>query len=375
MTAAGAPARPGALFPEFSWKTLPVYTHVGKTEGDFTDEEIRAIARFPLVTIEKSQAIKQGRSCEEGTYVAARQIKKVNPTAKVLFYLNAVIDWPGYEARAQFEKRPEWALRDRKGELVRFRERVLFDVSNPALREWWSDVCAKAMKSAPLDGVFMDAIPRIAMIEKQNRALYGDQKYEALVAGVIELMKLTKQKIGSHRILLFNGLRGDRTRWDGGMRFLEYADAAMIEHFAGVSAIGPDGLPKKEWLAAEFEMMREAAAKGKMVLVKAWPAFSHKFPDYSTFPPGQAVRLERAQREIEFPLAAFLAAAQEHSRFLYTWGYLHQDGALVWFPEYDKPLGAPKGPAKQSGDRYEREFQHARVSVDLASGRGKVEWS
>jgi hypothetical protein len=374
--AAAAAASSAALYPEFSWNTLPVFTHAGKTEGDFTPEEIRALARFPLITIEKSQARLQGRSCEEGIAVAARAIKAVNPAAKVLFYLNAVIDWPGYAARAEFERHAEWALRDRKGELVLFRERKLFDVSHPGLREWWADTCAKAMAAAPLDGVFMDAVPKIAMVEKANRALYGDGKYEALESGLRELMRLAKQRIGRGRILLYNGLRGDRARWqDGGMRYLEYADAAMIEHFAGISSVAPDGSMRKEWLAADMEMMRKAAEMGKMVLVKGWPAFTLGFPDTSKFPPAGEARIRQAEREIEFPLAAFLAAAGEQSYFLYSWGYRAQDGALVRFPEYEQRLGRPKGAAVREGYRYRREFEHAKVEADLAEGRGRVEWT
>ena len=103
--------------------------------------------------------------------MAARAIEQANPRAKVLFYLNAAIDWPGYEARGEFERRPESALRTgRRRALALFRERRLFDLSPTLpLREWWSGVCAKAMAAAPLDGVFMDAVPEIAMVERQNR--------------------------------------------------------------------------------------------------------------------------------------------------------------------------------------------------------------
>ena len=361
--------------PEFSWNTLPVFTHMGKSEGDFTAEEVRALARFPLVTIEKAQAIRQGRSCEEGIYEAAREIKRVNPRTKVLFYFNAVVDWPGYEARAEFERHPEWALRNPAGRLSLFRERMQFDLSNPGLREWWSNVCGKAMQSAPLDGVFMDAIPKIAMLEKQQRQAFGDRKYEALEAGLRDLMRLTKQKIGPNRVLLYNGLRGDRSRWkDGGMRYLEYADAAMIEHFAGISAVEPGGAVRKDWLAADMEMIEQAGAMGKMILVKAWPGFTRTYPDTSKYPPTYEEKTRAARREILFPLAAFLAAAGAYSYFGYAWWYRAQDGGLLWYPEYDKPLGRPKGPAVRSDYRYEREFEHARIQVDLAENRAHIEW-
>jgi hypothetical protein len=157
------------------------------------------------------------------------------------------------------------------------------------------------------------------------------------------------------------------------MRYLEYADAAMIEHFAAASAAAPDGTIKADWLQADLEMMQEASRRGKAVFVKAWPAFARNFPDQSKFPP-QAERARRAQESIEFPLAAFLAAAGERCYFLYTWGYRHQDGALDRFAEYDRRLGRPQGPAKRSGSRWRREFEYAGVDVDLAAGRGRIEW-
>lgn len=371
-----ARSEPASPFPAFSWKTIPVFDHLGKRDDDFTAREAEFLARFPLVTIEKSQAIRKGESCEEGTYRAARQIKNYNPKTKVLFYLNAVIDWPGYEARVEFERHSDWALRDRAGKEVLFRDRKQFDISNPEVREWWSGVVDKAMRSAPLDGVFMDAIPKIAMAEQTNRKLYGDRKYEALEAGLRDLMRLTKEKIGSSRILLYNGLRGDFSRWkDGGMKYLHYADAAMVEHFGGISAMNPDGTVKKELVAADIEMVQQASGQGKMILVKGWPKFTCTYPDTSRYPPTGEEKRRAAQSEIEFPLACFLIAADELSYFLYTWWYEMNDGALEWYPEYDKPLGAPKGAARRSGFVYDREFEHARVRVDLAANRARIEWA
>ena len=38
-----------------------------------------------------------------------------------------------------------------------------------------------------------------------------------------------------------------------------------------------------------------------------------------------------------------------------------------WYPEYAKPLGAPKGPAAKNGYVWTREFAHASVYVDVRS--------
>ncbi len=360
---------------DFSWDTVPVYNHIGKSEDHFNAKEVELLARFPLVTIEKGQAVRKGVSCEEGIYRAAEQIKKVNPKTKVLFYLNAVIDWPGYAARQAFERNPRWALRSKDGKEVLFKGRKLFDCSVPEVREWWSGVCGQAMKSAPLDGVFLDAIPKIAMQEAQNRREWGDAKYEAVEHGARELMRLTKKKIGKERILLFNGLRGDLSRWkDGGMRFLEHADAAMIEHFGGISGRDAQGRVKPDMMAADLRLMQQAAAKGKMIFVKGWPEFTKTYPDTSKYPPSYDEKVRHAREQITFPLAAFLAAAEPHCYFGYSWMYRAQDGWLEWYPEYSKRLGPPQGPARQSGLRYTREFLHATIEVDLGREWARIDW-
>lgn len=48
-----------------------------------------------------------------------------------------------------------------------------------------------------------------------------------------------------------------------------------------------------------------------------------------------------------------------------------------WFPEYTRPLGAPVGPATKdaSGMKWNREFAHASVSVDLNDRTAsKIQW-
>jgi hypothetical protein len=369
----GGEAKP--LLPAFSWDRIPVFNHMAKPDAHLTPDEAKHLARFPMVTVEKSHARGVGVSCEEGIYQAARQIKDANPGTKVLFYLNVVIDWPGYEASATFERHPEWRLRDRSGNEVTFRGRFLFDLSQPALREWWSDTVAGAMRRAALDGVFADGVPKVAMAEASNRKLWGDAKYEAVEHGLRELLALTKRKIGPEKILLINGLRGRLQSWkDGGLRYLEHADAAMIEHFAGVSSVGQDGRLNPEIVLADLDLMRQAAQKGKLIQVKAWPAFAHGFPDASKFPASQAERVRLARQQIEFPLAAFLIGAEKHCYFGYSWGYTLDDGWMEWYPEFDRKLGPPKGPAQRTGWHFTREFEHARVQVDLAREWGKVEW-
>ena len=361
---------------KFSWARVPVYAHLGRRDAHFTKDQAEFLGRhYPLVTIEKGQAIGAGVSCEEGIYQAARQIKAANPDTKVLFYLNLVINWPGYEASKIFDAHPNWAMRDRNGKPVLFRERPTYDLSVPEMREWWATTVGDAMVKGGLDGVFADAIPKIAMLEANNRKLWGDAKYEAVERGLRDLLTLVKRKIGPDRMLQVNGVRGNLQGWsDGGARYLDYVDSAMMEHFVGVSSLDEKLRLKPEMVDADLELMRKASAKGKSIFVKAWPAFSKGFPDRANMPKSQQERERLARAEIEFPLAVFLIGAESGSYFGYSWGYDEMEGWLQWYPEYDRPLGAPKGPARKTGWHYQREFEHARVEVDLAREWGRIEW-
>lgn len=109
--------------------------------------------------------------------------------------------------------------------------------------------------------------------------------------------------------------------------------------------------------------MRQAAHDGKIIILKGWPDFNMKNKEMMKKPHDELARL--ARERIMFPLACFLVAAERYCYFCYTWGWLGEHGTFDWYPEFDKPLGAPKGEAKRAGWTYRREFEHASVFVDL----------
>ena len=49
-------------------------------------------------------------------------------------------------------------------------------------------------------------------------------------------------------------------------------------------------------------------------------------------------------------------------------------GAFDWYPEFDRPLGPPKGEAKRDDWTYHREFEHASVFVNLDKETAKITW-
>jgi hypothetical protein len=345
--------------PRFSWERVPVYAHVGKQSDDFTPEQLGFLAEhFPLISIEKRQAIRTRGSTEAGIAEAARGIKLRNPHAKVLFYLNTFLDIPGYEANQSFPKGGH--LTDLAGKPVMVREQLgTFDLTRADVRGWWSDTAAKAVIDGPCDGIFADALLQVE--HPQKRKLLGDAKYIAMNGGLVDMLKEARLKSGDGKLILINGLRGGE-----GKAFLPFADGAMIEHFGHFKASG------KEAMAEDMAAMRDAALAGKIVCMKAWPGFS--WLDKEMMGKTHAELAALARERLAFPLACFLAAAEANCYFCYTWGYGEEHGTFDWYPEFDKPLGEPQGAANRDGWIFRREFAHASVVVNLETKTSRIDW-
>ncbi len=79
----------------------------------------------------------------------------------------------------------------------------------------------------------------------------------------------------------------------------------------------------------------------------------------------------------DWPVSLFLLAAGEHSYYSTGSGWNPSLQQSLWLPEYDRPLGAPKGLAQNIAPHvYTREFEHASVWVNLTDCNAtKLEWS
>lgn len=345
----------------FSWDRVPLNLHFGKRTADLTDDEIDFVARHSnLIALEKSHGISAHGSTEAGIADSARRIVQRNPRARVLFYFNAFINWQGYDAFKTY--RTEWTLRTTAGEIVTHNSGTPRpDPSNADFREWWSEVVAQANRTAPLGGVFVDALPQALSPALAKQV--GDAKAHAIVAGLREMLALTKRKLGPDRVVLVNGLRANDYRelldWEG-------IDGLMIEHFGHFKNDSPDDIK------ADLDSVALAAAKGKFVVVKGWPGFNFTERDMMQRPRAELLNL--AREAITFPLACFLVAAQPGSHFCYSWGYVHNQGMLDSYPELERPLGPPKADATWIGLTATREFTHASVTVDLATKRARIDW-
>lgn len=360
-----------SAYPAFSWDKVPVVAHFGKHDDELTKKQIDFLAEhFPVVVLEKSHAIKKLGSTEAGIAHDAARLKRASKDMKVFFYWNALIDYGSmYEASATFTAHPEWAVKDLQGNdvTVQAAKRKRYDHSNPELRKWWTNVAIHECRKPAIDGVFIDALPQLAMNTPGNIKIWGQDKQQSMEQGLLQSLGTIRQQVGNDKLIIYNGLRGRKDLWpDMGMRYFKDCDAAMIEHFGALQG------ESKEVMANDIEAIQQAGKMGKIVIVKAWPNFTWLDKDMMDKPYTELEKLSREQ--ITFPLAAFLAAAGEYAYLCYTWGYRENMGTFSWYPEFDKPLGKPKGDAVRNGWTYTREFEHALVWVDLEKRQGKITW-
>ena len=357
--------------PEFSWDKVPVCLHFAKKTGDFTTQEARFIARFPIVCIEKSQAFDKNNGMEQGSYDAASLIKTINPKSKILFYWNSRIDYGQLYSFGNIlddKVHPEWAMKDLKGELVTVQNgrRKTYDPTIPEFRNWWVNVPVQAVKIGKMDGVFVDAVLQYAGGENVKVKQYGEQKYKDIMAGVFGMMDNLKKQAGTDKLIIANALRGTNAAPENGRIFYPYIDGAMIEHFCDLSG------KSKEVIARDIELIQDAAEKGKIVIAKAWPRYNFTNEQIKSMTQQQLETMSR--EDIIFPLATFLVGAGKYAYFCYSWGYDYNQGGMIDYPEYNKPLGEPLGLAKKEGYIYTREFKYASVFADIENRIAKITW-
>jgi len=359
-----APAVAGGGRPEFSWDTVPLYIHVGKN-GGFTDEEIEFVAaRSNFVCLEKGHGASLHGGTEKGIEHDAARLKAANSKMKVIYYWNTFLDYPMYEAHRVYERHPEWWLRTLDGSLDKKRGTLKrYDLSNAEIRQWWAEEVRKAVVDGSCDGVFMDAFPQIAAAA--NIKLWGKEKYDAILDGLVATVALTRKKVGADGILVFNGIRNTNSLHFG-MQYLDVADGAIIEHFDQFQS------RDKENVAGDIEDMIAAGKRGKIVIMKGWPGFT--WLDEEIRGARYDELLARARESITFPLACFLVAARPHSYFCYSWGYREQHGSLSDYRELSRPLGEPAGDATRNGWIYTRSFEHVDVWLDVSEKTAKLNW-
>lgn len=358
-------------YPEFSWDSLPLYMHIRKSDA-YTGAEINFIAKFPLVTFEKANGNKSYGSVEKGTLIAARAVKKANPKSCILYYRNVIVHYSGYADNKQLDHIPDALLADAKGNQKLVRNKVpAYDLSTPALRDWWVKNCQKIVADPAIDGVFLDG--NIKALEKGYlKRQIGVEKKAAVTKGYHQLLSETRKAIGKDKLMVANMLRARFN--DGGLEFMDGLDGSYLENF--FQTVGKN-TSYEDYVAKGIHSMQQAARSGKIIAFTSTAGQAHNNSEQGIDEAHAKVSSSAQFREaLTYPLAIFLICAEKYSYFRLHEGYAVTEDArwMRWPEEYDKPLGPPSGPALKDGYRYTRKFKHATVQLDIKKRVGKILW-
>ena len=377
LPAAGPAAPPagGGRMPAFSWDHVPRYVHIRKDTA-FSADEIRYLATFPLITFEKYTGHTDSGSVEAGTLKAARAVKAINPATKVLYYRNVIVHYGGYAADASLTNMPGAFLVGRNGSDKLVRNRVqAYDLTNAKLRDWWVASAKRVCADPAIDGLFFDG--NVKVLEPAYlRNEIGEKKKAAVVDGYTAMMKDARQMLGPEKLMVANVLRARFP--DSGLGHMKAFDGSYIEAFE--TTVGK--IPVKDYVAKGIAAFQEAARQEAVIAFTAGlgeeGGEGGGANEARTDENRTALKKKGAasDRRFQYLLALFLICAEKHSYFCVHDGY-DAKRSKVWMthpPEFDRPLGAPRGPAVRAGYTYTREFAHASVRLDIEKQTGEVVW-
>lgn len=362
-------------FPDFSWDTLPLYMHVRKATA-FSDEELDYLASFPLVTLEKTTGQQSSGSTDAGTLVAAQAIKERSPHTKVLFYRNVLVHYGGYSFDDRLSRIPHPFLIDKQGHtrLVRNVSEA-YDLANPQVVDWWVDTALGVCRHEAIDGLFLDGNVK-ALTPYLARQLPPGKK-EAVTAGYRDMIRRIRAGVSKSDLLIANIIRASYFP-DAGLGYLEPFDGSYIEGFDVV--VGK--MTEADLVAKGIEAVQLAARDGKIIAMTLGlgesAADATKIDDTRT----RVGELAEMNERVNYLIGLFLVCAERYSYLYIHDGYSAEVRrgecqSKVWlkrFPQYDKPLGAPLGPATREGFVYKRRFEHVDVMVDLERKQATLEW-
>ncbi|MFC1766209.1 putative glycoside hydrolase, partial [Planctomycetota bacterium] len=317
------------------------YGHGFSEPNDFTPEEYDYIAKnYSIFTVEKRHAWGEygpKPNTEAATIGTAKKLKEINPDIKVLMYWNIVLNWNFYESQTEFNKHPEWVYRDWVFQHANHDPVPMYDLNNPQVQTWWVNAIVDPILRGDLDGVFLDAGPKVP--KEQYKSLF-------------KMIDTVRAKIGDDKIVIYNGYRvPNATTLQGGKDFIDHTTGVFVEFFLH------SPLDTKEEAAFLFDNLIEAEKAGKMIIPCGKPQS----------------RLPGTKEPFLFNFASFLLFYGPNSYYLYNSGYNKTQGMFKDYPEYDLAPGKPLGSAVRNGWVYTREFERITVTVDIETKEAKIE--
>ncbi|GIX01388.1 MAG: hypothetical protein KatS3mg112_0325 [Thermogutta sp.] len=362
--------------PAFSWDHVPLYMHIRKDTA-FTEDEIRYLATFPLITFEKATGHTDFGSVEAGTLHAARAVKAINPATKILYYRNVIVHYGGYAGNEMLKNTPGSFLvgRDGRDKLICNRLQA-YDLTNKALREWWIDAAEQVCSDPAIDGIFVDGVVKI-LEPTFLKDVIGEEKKAGMLAGYVTMMEDLRKRLGPHKLIVGNILRARLP--DSGLSYIKALGGSYIELFEGAV-----GMSKKDYVSKGIRDFQRAARQGLIIAYTCNLGPNQQDADEaprstagSNNPVGNLHRQNRdAKSRFIHQLAILLVCAEKYSYFDLNDGYDAKTSKMSMTrpARYDRPLGPPRGPAVRNGYTYTREFEYASVFLDIEKEEASITW-
>lgn len=362
-------------FPDFSWDTIPLYMHIRKTTA-FNAAEVDYLSSFPLVTLEKYTGHDTSGTVDRGTIAAAEAIKKKNPRTKVLFYRNVFVHYGGYSFDKELLRIDQPFLVNKQGatDLVRGKIKA-YDLANPEVINWWVNSALTVCRHEAIDGLFIDGNLKVLTPYLSQQLPAGKKK--ALTAGYSTLVKQLRTELPSSDLLIANMIRA-RHFPDAGLNYLEAFDGSYLEGFEP----DPGDTNGATLIAKGIHATQQAARSGKIIAMTLGLGESAADSPALDDTRAKVIDLAALEPRVNYLIGLFLVCAERYSYLSIHDGYSANRirgtcQSKIWlkrFPQYDRPLGQPLGPAEQKGFVYTRQFEHLDVTVDVERRQATLAW-
>jgi hypothetical protein len=240
--------------------------------------------------------------------------------------------------------------------------------------DWWVRTATEGCADDAIDGLFLDGNIKVLTPYKESQLPPG--KKAAVAAAYHDMMKQTRAALPHGKLMLANIIRALLP--DSGLEALEYFHGSYLEGFM----LSSDDLSKADYIVKGIEAAQTAARQGKIIAMTLGLGDSAADEDKVDDSRAKLDGLSGHQKRIDFYIALFLVCAEEQSYLNLHDNYCvdTRNGhcmSKMWLkrlPEYDRPLGPPKGPAKRDGYVFTREFEHVSVRVDIEEETGEIVW-
>lgn len=200
--------------PDGGWKAVPLFAHF--RYANFTAEEYAAMQdSFRLITVQGTWF-----GSLSGEMQAERMRANVNRT--IIFYSNGYFAEPYDDYFSNVSSHDSWQLRDADGTILKPEGKLVYNMTVPAVPEFWADVVSGVVARGYADGGFCDKC-----CGEQPSWMTAEQQ-QAYAAAQWEAQALSQQKIGADRLMVSNcpfllkDPTGHSELWPAGVRGTMY---------------------------------------------------------------------------------------------------------------------------------------------------------